>query len=258
MIPHNWISEEVDCGNIGVEDFWKCSKCGAFGGLAYNLRDGSPSTPRPFINGRVNNLQDLPDDCEESDRIIKEYFDYKVVAIYGGSFNPVTWGHVVSVVNFFLVNGDLDEVLVVPCFQQQGKQLIEFHHRYKMCELAFGSLNKVTVSDVEYRLEGESLTHRLVTNLSSEHPNWKMRLILGSDLRESYKSWEGVEIIDKLAPPLIVPRPGFSKKEDEYGQFLNVSSTLVRSSLKMNKLDVLERALPGPVLNYIKENKLYT
>lgn len=257
MLAHDWISEEVDGGSVGTEDFWKCKRCGAMGGLAYCLSDMSPSIPRPFINGRVNKIQDLTDDCEESSRMIKEYWGYKVVGIYGGSFNPVTWGHVVSVVNFYLTNMELDEVLVVPCFQQDGKQLVEFQHRYKMCQLAFGSLNKVTVSDVESHLDGDGLTHKLISHLSSQHPNWRMRFILGSDLKDSYKNWEGAEIIDKLAPPLIVPRPGFSRKEDEYGQFLNISSTLVRNSLKANRLDVLERALPGPVLNYIKQNNLY-
>lgn len=181
----------------------------------------------------------------------------KTIAIYGGSFDPVTWGHVIAVVNFFLTNPILDEVLVVPCFKQRGKNLIAFEHRYKMCQLAFQSLNKVIVSDVERMLGGESYTYCLVQHLKEQDPKSNFRFIMGADLKDSYKKWEKVSVIDELAPPLIVPRPGFSTSENEAGSFVNVSSTQVRDCLKSTKSSFLERALPEPVLSYIKSNKLY-
>lgn len=256
-MEHKWVIEEVDCGNLGTEDFWVCTQCKASGGLAYNISNLIPSVPEPFVNGRIGGPLNLPNDCQEAVRMISEYWAAKTVAVYGGSFNPVTWGHVVAVINFFLTNQILDEVLVVPCFQQEGKDLIDFHHRYKMCQLAFAGLNRVSISDVEFVFGGESHTGRLVQHLKEQNHHWNLRFVLGADLKESYKTWDGVEIIDAVAPPLIVPRPGFSKTEEEYGNFLNVSSTLVRSSLRAERYDFLERALPAAVLNYIKENNLY-
>lgn len=261
MTPHDWISEEIDGGTLGVEDFWVCRKCGADGGSSYLFtQEGiQPSIPRPFVNGRIGGSWNLPDDCEEAVKLIKKYWDLRNVAIYGGSFDPVTWGHVVSVITFFLNNQFLDEVLVVPCNQQRGKNLIDFHHRYKMCQLAFQHLNKVTVSDVEFQLGGESRTGRLIQHLSDNNPDWKMRFVIGADLQESYKTWDGADIIEKLAPPLIIPRSGYSKKvEDSPETFVNVSSTTVRRFLKMkDRSSFLERVLPVPVLSYIKDNQLY-
>lgn len=261
MLPHDWIVEEVDGGTLGVEDFWVCRRCGASGGMAYCLTQGlPPSIPTPFVNGRIGGPWDLPDDCEEAARLIKKYWDIRNVAIYGGSFDPVTWGHVVSTITFFLNNQFLDEVLVVPCNQQTGKDLIDFQHRYKMCQLAFQHLNKVTVSDVEFQLGGVSKTARLIQHLSDNNPDWKMRFVIGADLQDSWKTWKGADIIEKLAPPLVVPRSGYSKKvEDSPETFVNVSSTTVRRFLKMENrgTSFLERVLPGPVLSYIKEHKLY-
>ena len=251
MLPHDWIVEEVDGGPIGVEDFWICRRCKASGGLAY-------STPQPFVNGRINALWDLPDDCEEAARLIEKYWSIRNVAVYGGSFDPTTWGHVVSAINLLMNNQFLDEVLVVPCNQQKGKNLIDFGHRYKMCQLAFQHVNKVTVSDVEYQLGGESYTSRLVQHLSDQNPDWKMRFVLGADLEHNYKNWKDAEIIEKLAQPLIVPRPGISKAaEDSPGSYVNISSTVVRNYLKIGRTSLLERALPKPVFSYIKEHKLY-
>jgi len=255
-MEHTWVVEEVDCGSLGTEDFWVCKRCGASGGSAYHLISLAPSTPMAFINEKIGGPLYLPEDCEKAAKMIEEYRSIKTVAVYGGSFDPITWGHVVATINFFLTHQILDEVLVVPCFEQQGKNLIEFRHRYNMCKLAFANLNKATVSDVEFQIR-ESRTDKVVQHLKQQHPNWNLRFILGADLEKSYKTWEGAEIIDAVAPPLIVPRPGFSKSEEEYGNFLNISSTLVRSSIRAKRYDLLERALPAPVLSYIKENQLY-
>lgn len=259
MVYHDWVVEEVDCGSLGTEDFWVCRGCGASGGLAYYLTTGlPPSIPHPFINEKIGGPLELPEDCEESIRLIQDYRAAKTVGVYGGSFNPVTWGHVASVVNFTIMNQILDEVVIVPCFQQRGKDLIDFHHRYKMCQMAFESISNVTVSDIEYQLGGESYSYRLVQSLKNQNPHWNLRFIMGADLKDHYKGWEKSEVIDRLAPPLIVPRLGFSSREDSSNSILlNISSTLVRKSIVAKKFSVLKRALPKPVFSYIMENNLY-
>jgi nicotinate-nucleotide adenylyltransferase len=254
MLNHKWIEQPPEKYSIIDNDgSWLCSQCGACGGPAC-------WEPEPFINKKIGGPSlNLPEDCEESARLIKEYRDTKTVAIYGGSFDPVTWGHVVSVVNFFHANQYLDEVVVIPCFQQEGKNLIDFHHRFKMCELAFSHLNKVTVSNVEFTLGGESRTHRTLQHLKDANPYWSMHLILGEDLKDSYKTWPGINVIEKLARPIIAPRPKSSRTDCNNGMLLDISSTDVRRYIKYNSYGSswLERNLPAPVLNYIKENKLY-
>lgn len=251
MLPHDWIVEEVDCGNLGVEDFWKCRRCGAWGGGAFP--PWNRSIPRPFINERIGGPLDLSDDCEEAAVQIKNYREARNIAVYGGSFNPVHWGHVVSAINCLINNPIIDEVLVAPCFQQTGKDLLDFHHRFNMCQLAFQQTNKVTVSDVEFHLGDESYTYRLVQHLKDKNPNWNLRFIIGADLKESYKKWKNSEVIDRIAPPLVVPRPGFSD-----GPGIDISSTKIRNCFKLNRTDFLERVLPAPVFSYIVEHQLYT
>lgn len=260
MLQHDWVIEEVDGGAIGVEDFWICRRCGASGGLAYCLAPGfPPSIAKPFVNGKIGGPMDLPDDCEVAAELIEKYWATKTVGVYGGSFNPVTWGHVIAVINLFLTHQVLDQILVVPCFQQNGKNLIDFHHRLKMCQLAFENINyNVNVSDIEYQLGGESHTHRTLLSLKEKYPNWNLRFVIGFDLKESYKSWESAELIDQIAPPIIMPRPGFSDKKDFHGLFLaDISSTIVRDLRRAGSLRFLNRTLPQSVFSYILENKLY-
>ena len=32
MAEHPWIEEEINCGHLGQESFWKCPVCGVCGG----------------------------------------------------------------------------------------------------------------------------------------------------------------------------------------------------------------------------------
>jgi len=187
MLPHDWISEEIDGGSLGSEDFWICRRCKASGGMSYRCSDNGgfePSVPRPFVNGRIGGSWELPHDCEEAAILIKKYWAIRNVAIYGGSFDPVTWGHVISVINLLLNNQYLDEVLVIPCNQQKGKNVISFKHRFEMCKLAFQQLNKVTVSDIEFQLGGESYSYRLVEYLKDNSVDHKFRFVIGADLKD--------------------------------------------------------------------------
>jgi hypothetical protein len=56
MSPHTWITEEIDGGALGVEDFYLCSTCGCAGG-AVGL---GGVKPKPFLPGPAI---DLSDDC---------------------------------------------------------------------------------------------------------------------------------------------------------------------------------------------------
>ena len=52
---HHWVEEDLDCGPLGSELFWKCTGCGACGGPVYRgvyFAATPPSeklTPEPFM-----------------------------------------------------------------------------------------------------------------------------------------------------------------------------------------------------------------
>ncbi len=136
----------------------------------------------------------------------------KSVAIYGGSFDPPHVSHVLAAV-YALKIGGFDRVLVVPVFEHAfHKQLTPFQHRLRMCELAFAGIDGVEVSPVERDLVTPSLTLRTLEHLASLHPDWSMRLLLGSDVLGEAAKWHAFERISELAPPYVVASPRYDHR----------------------------------------------
>ena len=181
------------------------------------------------------------------------------IAIYGGSFDPPTLGHLMVVTHLLLNDPSVDTILIPPCFQQTGKRLSEFWHRYAMCRMQFEHLPRVVISSIEARLGGESLTVRLVQELVRENPDAKLRFVMGADLLDSVPHWEGWEEITRLAPPLVIGRAGISPRGPGDPTPISpiVSSTIVKQALSKGDYHEAERYLSVPVCRYIQANQLY-
>lgn len=176
------------------------------------------------------------------------------VAFFGGSFNPPHIAHLFATV-YVLSTADIDELLVVPVFIHPfDKPLAGFEHRLAMCQAAFGWVPGVTVSCVEQQLGGPSRTLRTLQHLQTTHPDWALRLIIGSDILHEAPRWSGFDRISAIAPPLVLPRP---EAAGERGLFPDVSSTRVRQLLGSGKFEEVRALLPAPVLRYIQHHGLY-
>lgn len=181
------------------------------------------------------------------------------VAIYGGSFDPPHIGHVMVVSHLLLNDPGVDSVLVIPCFEHKDKVLTPFEHRLAMCEHAFGWLPRVLVSTVERDLGGVSLTVRTLKHLKLTQPEWDLRFIMGSDLKDQAPTWEGWTDIERLAPPLYIGRAGIAPTQvgDPTPISPVVSSTIVRDALRQRRYSDAERYLPREVLTVIRHHDLY-
>lgn len=181
------------------------------------------------------------------------------VAVYGGSFDPPHLGHVMVVSHLLLNDPSVDKVLVVPCFKQAGKNLADFERRWEMCIHAFDWLPRVEVSDVEQELGGESITLRTMQELKRHKPDWNLRFVMGTDLLESCKTWDGWDELEKIAPPMPIGRAGISpvREGDPTPIAPIVSSSIVRKALAAGDYRAAERYLPVGVLRVIADYGLY-
>jgi nicotinate-nucleotide adenylyltransferase len=186
------------------------------------------------------------------------------VALFGGSFNPPHVGHVLSVTYARSV-GLVEHVVCVPVFAHAlGKQLAAFEHRVEMARLAFEWLPGVEVSRIEERLGTPSRTLDTIVALQTEHPNWELRLMVGSDILGELHQWHAFAEIARRAPPLVLPRAG-TEASDVLPRLLpEVSSTDVRARLGAWALTSspsapleLEALVPRAVLAYVKAHGLY-
>jgi len=186
----------------------------------------------------------------------------KSVAIYGGSFDPPHVSHVLAAL-YALKVGGFERVLVVPVFEHAfHKQLTPFEHRVRMCELAFSGIAGIEVSPVERELATPSLTLRTLEHLARLHPDWSMRLLVGSDVLGDTAKWHAFDRISELAPPYVVARPGYEHPDSQVALLPDVSSTRVREALasrgEAEHSVLLAVSVPRAVLEYIDERALYS
>ncbi len=177
-------------------------------------------------------------------------------AVYGGSFDPPHVAHVLAVA-YALSTGEVDDVLVVPCFRHPfAKSLTSFDLRVEMVEAAMAPLRGVTVSRVEEALGGESRTLRTVQHLSTEDPARSLRLLIGADILADAHKWHGFDEVVAIAPPLVLGRVGFLRQDAPPPVLPDVSSTRVRAAVPTG--GDLSRLVPARVLEIIRREGLYT
>jgi len=179
------------------------------------------------------------------------------VLFFGGSFDPPHVAHVLCV-SYALSVGNFDRVLVVPVFEHVfGKRLCPFEERVKMCEQAFAFMRGVEVTRLEAELPRPSYTLHSLERLIAEHPDWRLRLLVGSDVLSDTSKWYRFDEVTRLAPPFVVLRAGFAER----ALLPDVSSTRVRDLLALRGSAEVDRELaqsvPRVVLDHIEARGLY-
>ncbi len=183
------------------------------------------------------------------------------VAVYGGSFDPPHVAHALAVA-YLLVAGRFERVVAVPVFSHAfDKALAPFDDRVRMCELALGFTPRAEVSRVEERLEPPSYTLHTVERLAREHPDWRLELVVGSDVLGETHRWHQFSRLVDLAPLHVLGRRGFPHPEAPPAVLPEVSSTRVRALLASPPSPEVERELgalvPGAVLDHVRTRRLY-
>jgi nicotinate-nucleotide adenylyltransferase len=186
------------------------------------------------------------------------------VAFFGGSFNPPHVGHVMAACYARSLGFDQVVAAVVKS-HAFPKQLEAFEHRAKMAELAFAPVLGVEVSRIEATLPTPSYTLHTLEQLQKLHPDWRMRLLVGSDVLVDVEQWHAFDEVKKLAPLFVLGRGGHERR----GQptlLPQISSTEVRRRLAAYAArspdsadsEWLQARIPKPVLGYIRTHRLYS
>lgn len=133
-------------------------------------------------------------------------FGMRRIGIYGGTFAPPHNGHVAAA-RAFLSQMRLDYLYVIPAFLPPHKRLDFIDDpadRMRMCELAFGGIEGVIVSDTEQRRGGRSYTVDTLRELSA--PDTRLFLLCGTDMMLTLDTWHEAEDIFKLCYPIYIRR----------------------------------------------------
>jgi len=204
----------------------------------------------------------------------------KHIAILGGSFNPITFGHMqlaelVSNLPF------LDNVFLVPNDTSVfGKNLETWEHRAEMVQMVVNHLNNIRAEfeggnsyfqlcDIEHRKQLNGYTISLVNELKKEYPDCKFYYVIGMDIANNFRAYKFYDKLIKEETFILAPRAGYSLNDniwfdsnkhislDIFDELINTSSTYVRNEIENKRIWNLISKLPIDVIEYIVNKKLY-
>jgi nicotinate-nucleotide adenylyltransferase len=130
------------------------------------------------------------------------------VAVLGGSFNPIHYGHLL-LADEILEQLGLDHVLFVPAAEPPHKpagHLAPAADRFEMVRLAIAGHPRFGVSDVELRRSGPSYTVDTLEALAAGGD--ALFLVVGSETFLDLLSWREPRRVASLARLVVVPRAG--------------------------------------------------
>jgi nicotinate-nucleotide adenylyltransferase len=199
----------------------------------------------------------------------------KPIAILGGSFNPVHYGHL-KMAEAAMESSHFSKVLFIPTgtpYHKEQKALLPFSDRLKLLELAIDNCPDFAFSPIEGEREGNSYTFDTVRELLWQNPTESYSLLIGTDQFLTLRSWHKIAELGKLVDFYIANRNGemafstFQKEKEALEKELSLhcklfpmpaidlSSTEIRNRLKEGKS--IHGMLPKPVEEYILKKGFY-
>lgn len=175
------------------------------------------------------------------------------IGVYGGSFNPVHFGHI-GLVKWVLEHSDLDAIwmLVSPKSPHKTDRVdldANYPQRLAAAREAMKDMPQVVVSDFELRLPIPSYTANTLRELSKAYPEHEFSLIIGEDNWEVFDKWREWEYILANYRIFVYPRhskdsvsstSNFQLPNVNYltgAPYFDISSTEIRNKMKANPVN---------------------
>ena len=211
------------------------------------------------------------------------------IGIFGGTFNPVHWGHIRTAVEIknALV---LEKMLLLPCGMPPHREQPEVSSemRLEMLKLAVKDFPELEIDDRELIRKGPSYSVDTLQSLRNEMPEQTFALCVGVDAFLYLNTWYRWRKLFDLAHIIVAHRPGWSiaeateKLPDELRKELtqryvsdftkidekksgyivelkvteiDISSSDIRQRVARN--DSISGLVPAAVEGYIKKHGLY-
>lgn len=132
------------------------------------------------------------------------------LGIFGGSFDPVHYGHLV-LAESCREQCHLDQVWFVPAAappHKRSRDLTAALHRLEMLRLAVGGHAAFQVSSAEIDRGGLSYTIDTLAEIQRQQPTAELFLLMGADSLVDLPAWREPAAICRLAVPVAVRRAG--------------------------------------------------
>ena len=189
----------------------------------------------------------------------------KRIGIFGGSFNPVHFGHIRLARQLRQLAG-LDEVWLMVSPQNPFKvneTLLDDDKRLQLVQLALKHEKGLVASDFEFRLPKPSYTWNTLQALATSFPEHEFTLLIGGDNWISFPKWYHADDILSHHSVVVYPRKDFDIDVSTLPpnvtvvntKLIPISSTQVRRRIAEGKS--IDRLVPKAVARLILEEHLY-
>lgn len=197
----------------------------------------------------------------------------KKYGIFGGSFNPIHYGHLM-ICEYIKEEMGLDKVIFIPTGNPPHKDLgVSAEDRYEMVRLAISPNPDFEISDIETTRVNLSYTVDTIRELKKIYKEEKLYFLIGLDSLFQLKTWKKIGDLSQEIEFVVALRPGYIDKEEinneidflreNFGTRINliktplyeISSTDLRDRIHEGKS--LRYLIPKKVLNYIEESGFY-
>lgn len=192
--------------------------------------------------------------------------------IFGGTFDPIHYGHLVAAEEARVVLG-LERVLIVPAGQPPHKSawpITAAEHRVAMVRLAIASNPHFVLSRVDLDRPGPHYSVDMVSRLRRELGPGELYFIVGMDSLMQLPTWHEPERLMGLCYVVGVNRPGYTYSLAPLEAVVPGISAHIRvleaPQLEIASSEIQERVrsglpikyqLPDSVEQYIMEHRLY-
>lgn len=197
----------------------------------------------------------------------------KKYGIFGGSFNPIHYGHLM-ICEYIKEEMGLDKVIFIPTGNPPHKDLgVSAEDRYEMVRIAISPNPDFEISDIETTRVNLSYTVDTIRELKKIYKEEKLYFLIGLDSLFQLKTWKKIGDLSQEIEFVVALRPGYIDKEEinneidflrkNFGTKINliktplyeISSTDLRDRIHEGKS--LRYLIPKKVLDYIEESGFY-
>lgn len=132
------------------------------------------------------------------------------IGIYGGTFDPVHYGHLRPAMDVYEAFA-LGQIRFIPCGQPPHRELpvASAAQRLAMLQCAVADNPAFVVDDREIRRRGPSYMIDTLNSLRSDMPGAELYLILGMDAFAAFDRWHHWQDIPALCKLIVTHRPAF-------------------------------------------------
>lgn len=177
------------------------------------------------------------------------------VGIYGGTFDPIHLGHLITAQSVREIR-ELDKIVFVPAYLSPHKLDIKASspkHRMNMLKLAIEGVDFFDVCDFEIKHKQISYTIDTLNELKKHYD--ELELIIGYDNIFKFYTWKDPDEILKLAKLVVLKRKSSYAPpyEDKY---YNQAEFVQTRGIEISATDIRERVKHSQPINYLVTKKV--